>query len=272
MASNYLYPTISSLPAGYDCAIVLPLERIAERLLDGNGRVSCDFAVYFNGETVSENKVILDFEDGVLRGPPPTPFVWKDAGDDWNGETGFLELTIQSPHKQAIFNSKRVIGFYSIYSKPGKKSFFSDNAYKMAAPPVINQIAAYGRYVDGYPVVHIDRDKDLGETLTLINPYKKPVLVEVRTCKGRRLPRTRVAPHSAALIRMEKLLGSDERLWIGQIQVTANNRLVTYHLKHSLRDPRVISDHEHLDTYRGEATHLPATRWLRQAVGNLLLR
>ena len=42
-------------------------------------------------------------------------------------------------------------------------------------------------------------------------------------------------------------------------------------MKHSLREPGIISDHEHLDPYRGEPTHFPATRWFRLKVGKWLM-
>lgn len=271
MAFHYLYPTISALPAGYDCTIVLPVKGIADRIA-GNGAVSCRFTVFFEGEDVFERVAVLNFENGKLVGETAAPFVWKDGTDKWGDRAGFIEFDIRSVDDREIFSTKRVLGFYSIYSKPGKKSFFSDNAYKFAAPPVINQIAAYQRFVDGYPVIHLDRDRDLGETVTLINPYKKPVLVQIHTCDGRRPVRQRVPPLSARLVRLAGLLDPQERSWMGQIQLTANNRLVTYHVRHSLKDPQIISDHEHFDPYRGDPTHLPATQWLRQAVGRIFVR
>ncbi len=35
-----------------------------------------------------------------------------------------------------------------------------------------------------------------------------------------------------------------EEMWAGQIQITATNRVITFNVKHSFKDPTNISDHE----------------------------
>tara|TARA_Y100001934_G_C12115989_1_gene660818 strand:- start:593 stop:886 length:294 start_codon:yes stop_codon:yes gene_type:complete len=89
---------------------------------------------------------------------------------------------------------------------------------------------------------------------------------------GRQLPRIRVQPESALNVHLSDLLQEDEESWSGHIQVTANNRLVTFSLKHSMKDIAVISDHEHLDPYRSDPTHEPVTLAFRKWVGGLLAR
>jgi hypothetical protein len=72
-------------------------------------------------------------------------------------------------------------------------------------------------------------------------------------------------------VSLEGLIEDGETGWCGQIQITATNRVITFDLKHSLREPDLISDHEHLDPYRGEPTHFPASRWLRLKAGKWLM-
>lgn len=270
MPYAFTFPVITSLPRGYDCTIPMPVARLAERLIDGRGDVVIDYQVVHEGAVKQEEAIDVRFEDGAVVGAPPAPIRWADAGKRWGANSGYIDIAFRARNDEQIFENKQEIGFYAIYSKPGKKSFFSDNAYKYGAPPVIAQIASFGRYVDGYPVVHLDREKDLGETITLINPYMKPILAEIRTLDGRALPRTRVPPMSARNLRLIGLLGEQETTWRGHIQITASNRLITYNVKHSLKDPNVISDHEHLDPFRDDPTHFPASLTIRAELGRIL--
>lgn len=271
MPATFLFPSITHLPPGYDCTIAVPYQRVADRLIGGRGTVAYTIQVFCEGAMQAEQGGQLVFERGRLAGPAPDAFTWRDAGDKWDGNSGYLELSFQAGDGQAIFHTQAVIGFYSIYTKQGRKAFFSDNAYKYGSPPIIGQIAAFGRFVDGYPVVHLDRARDLGLSLVLINPYKKPVNARVFAHDGRTCPFVKVPPVSVRVLRLAELLRQDEPSWIGQIQLTANNRLVTYVMMHSLRDPRIISDHEHLDPFRSDPTHLPAFQLLRQRVGKYLM-
>ena len=259
MGFSFLYPTISSLPCGYDSMIVIPTWVIAQRLKDGTGRVKCEMKVFHEGTVEFERGIPLEYQSGELISEEPPPIIWPDAGSRWQDKPGFLELSFVTENDAPDFITNRVAVFYTIYSKPGKKSFFSDNAYKYGSPPVIAQIAEFGAFVDGHPLIHLDRKKDLGETITLINPYARPILATIKTQDGRVLPRTRIPASSARNIQLSQLLRDDEDSWIGQVQLTANNRIITYNIKHSLADPTVISDHEHLDPFRSDVTHQPAT-------------
>jgi len=225
--------------------------------------------VYHQGHVKAEAQQVVQFEDRQLIGQAPITYSWKDAADQWGDVPGFLEMGFQSENGDNVFTSKRVVPFYAIYYSQGKKSLFSDNAYKYGSPPVIAQIAEYGQFVDGYPVAHIDRARDLGMSIILINPYSKAIMVRIISNDGRSLDRLKVMPMSASNVPLIRLLKEGENSWIGQIQLTANNRLITFVTYHSIRDPRIISDHEHLDPYRGDPTHMPAFQWFRQKVGRV---
>ena len=78
--------------------------------------------------------------------------------------------------------------------------------------------------------------------------------------------------NSVLNIRLEELLRPNEESWIGHLQLTATNRLVTFHIKHSMADATIISDHEHLDPFRGDRTHYPLTQLIRLRYGEFLKR
>jgi hypothetical protein len=267
MSSSFIFPAISSLPPGYDCTISIPTARLAAKVVR-DGKIRCTMRIFHDGEVAQSQESVLSVENGKPTSDVPK-FFWPDHNAEWKGGAGFLEIGFRADDGKPMFSDQRVIGFYAIYSKPGKKSFFSDNAFRYGAPPTINQIAAFGKYVDAYPVIHLDRRRDLGETVTLINPYEKPVRAKIVTHDGREL-RTRVAPNSVTNLRLLELLRDDEEEWSGHLQLTATNRLVTFHIKHSLADPTVISDHEHMDPFRGDQTHFPLTQMLRLRWGLLM--
>jgi hypothetical protein len=264
----FIFPSITSLPPGYDCTISIPTARLLNKVAR-DGIVRCLLRVFHDGITVHTEEHIIEIRHGQTQAGLPT-FRWPDHSGQWNGGAGFLEIGFRADDGKPMFRDTRVVGFYAIYSKANKKSFFSDNAFRYGSPPIINQIAAFGRYIDAYPVIHVDRKRDLGETLTLINPYEKPVLATVITHDGREIRRRRVNPNSALNIRLIELLRDDENDWMGQIQLTATNRLVTFHIKHSLADPEIISDHEHLDPFRSDKTHYPLTQMIRLRLGDFL--
>lgn len=270
LLTNYTVPTLHILPAGYDCYVQAPYWAVGERLQGGAGRVLLRRRVYHGGEIKDEYRAVLEYRDGRLVGDPPEPFQWRAASAEGSDEPGFLETGFRTEDGAARIANNILPGIYASYSAPGRKSFFTDPPLKFASPPIIMQIAAYGRYVEGQAIVRLDRDRDFGETIAFLNPYHKAILCQIVSHDGRTLRRLRVPPLSGRYARLIELLGADERSWVGQVQLTANNRLATFDLKHSLSDPRNIHHCEHLDPFRGEPTHLPAFQWLRIEVGRLL--
>ncbi|MBM3527060.1 MAG: hypothetical protein FJX62_03120 [Alphaproteobacteria bacterium] len=269
MLSAFIFPSISSLPPGYDCRISIPTARIVNRVA-GDADIHCTIKVYCNGQVLHTEEHDIKIAGGKAVKELPQ-FVWPDHGEEWNGAAGFAEVSFRSGDGKAVFTDTGVISFYAIYSKPGKKSFFSDNAFRYGSPPTIDQIAAFGKYVDAYPVIHLDRKRDLGETLTLINPYKKAIRAKIVTHDDREL-RAKIDPESVTNVRLAGLLNDGENEWIGHLQLIATNRLVTFHIKHSLAQPEIISDHEHLDPFRADPTHFPLTQFLRLKAGELMKR
>jgi hypothetical protein len=266
MSESFVFPTTISLPLGYRCTVIPPLGQIEQRLVADSADVILSHKVIYEGETVHEHCVNLSFRQGKLTGETPPPAVFADGVDEGRTHPSYLEMVIESVDGAAVFSHKTVFGLYSVYSKPGKKSFLSDNAYKYGAPPVVSMMARFRRFVDTYPVVHLDRDRDLGESLAFINPYHKAIVAQVVTDDGRGPIRLRIPARSARYMALSQLLEDDEQTWFGQVQVTANNRAVIFDIKHSLSDPHVISDHEHMDPFRADATHIPATLALRRNI------
>ena len=269
---NYLIPSITSLPVGYDCHFQVAADAVANRLKAGDGDLVRVTTVRYEGEIAELREEEISLRAGAVTKGENRPFRWPGtAHRDWQ-HPGYLEIAYRTADDSPRFPSNQPLTPYAIYTAPDRKSFFTDNAQKFSNPATIAQIARYGQYMDTYPVVLIDRARDDGESLILINPYKKTVVARVASHDGRALERIRVPTESARRVDLSELLREDEAAWRGRVQLTANNRLITFTVKHSLADPTVISDHEHLDPFRADPTHFPATQHLRIRAGALLGR
>ncbi|MBO55164.1 MAG: hypothetical protein CL886_05820 [Dehalococcoidia bacterium] len=270
MAFNYIIPVITAIPSGYQCDLVLPLDAIGARLIDGEGNVVIRRRVYCEGELLDSQETQVAFEGGICKQPLLNRFTAKITRDDGVTSAGYLETAILSLDGDEIFSNHMPPGFYAILSTDGKKSVFTDGSLKFASPEIIGQIAKFGRYVDTYPIVHLDRDRDYGESLFCINPFKRGVLVQILGSNGRSIKRTRVEPMSALIVPLNELLGREDCRWTGRVHLSATNRLVVFTVKHSLSDPTLINDLEHMDAFRAEPSHMSSLQWLRQRVGKFL--
>lgn len=265
--SSYIFPSIISMPLWYRCAVPVQVREMTERVKAGQATVQYGLDVFRAGELVRSEHRTFVFRGGRLQSGDVSPFVWENQALLGQTEHAYGEITCKSADESDIFSSMMPFSKYTIYYAENKKSVFSDNNLKYGAPPIIDQMAEFGQYVETYPVINLDRDRDLGESLALINPYTKPIMVRVITSDKRELKKLQVKSKSCRHVNLLDLLRDNERAWRGHIQLTANNRLIVFHIKQSARDPSVISDHEHLDPYRAEPTHWPVSLLLRTVPG-----
>ena len=271
MRSNFLIPIIVWLPRGYELTIVSSKERIEESMPGWSGQIERYAQVMCDGKVLEENRLTADVVEGKIVSDWPDSYSCAAGkNSDWPADGGFLEFGIRSVDESQAFSTKRLPGAYHLFTGDGVKPFVLCQAWKFGSPQVITQIAAFGRYVDAYSVIHIDFDKDIGDSLALLNPYKKPVVAEIVASGQIKLPRVRIAPHTAKRIDLATLVPDGARAWQGAIQLSANNRLVTQIVKHSLKNPDNLTTVEHLDPFRGDPTHMPAFQMLRNVVGDWL--
>lgn len=272
MAYSYLIPGVTSLQPGYRCTIKPILSMIESCLILPDADISVWLDIFCDGQKIDRQEKVLSFRSGAVVTDKEPFFSWPEKGYFQGVRPGYLEFGYTSVDDRQIFRTNLASGIYAIFSRPGYKGFISDLSHKYSSPPTINQIAIHGRYIDGYPPVLLDRAKNYGETIVLINPYRRPIIAEIRSHDGQLLPRIKISPQSAENISLAPFLPQDKNRWEGRIQLTASNRLITFSLKHLLSEPSVICDHEHLDPYRGEATYAPWSQYLRATIGAQLFR
>jgi hypothetical protein len=269
---EYIIPILYDAPDRYDVTVEYAPDQIARRLANRTGRLTWEVRVYHDGQVVDERTTILEFTPDQMPAAADLVYLWRGSNFDGQGRPGFVESTFKLADDRSHFVTKIPIGNYALYSAPGRPSYRADGDYKFGSPPVISTVGMYGRVIDGYPTVRLDRERGYGESLACINPYGRPINVFVRTHDGRELPRQRVGPQAGIFISLEPVLKAGEERWTGRVQITANNRLVLYHVRHRFGDVTDITDHEHLDPYRADPTHVPATLWVRQRIGDFFKR
>lgn len=272
MATNYFVPRIYLLPPGYHMHLEPPYFAYVKALVDGSADLNCISRIWHEGEVVLESSEPLVFDKGRLVSALPKPIIWHDHSETWGHHPGYLELDVQTSDGKTTVADYIGPVAYATYYAPNRKAVFADGPMKYASPPTIAQIAEYGQFVEGQAIVRIDHKRDFGESIALVNPYRRPILSTLAGNGGRTLPRLKIPPFSCRLMRIADLLEDGEVEWVGHVQITATNRVILYDVKHSLDDPTLLSHYEHLDPYRADPTHMPAFKWLRIEVGRFLAR
>jgi hypothetical protein len=262
---SYILPSVISLPLGYNCRIFLPCSSLISRLdKETDYEIAINIKAYREKNIFFEKTIEINKKDKIKN----IDFLILDQQNN-SKFAGYAELEIYEKNKKIIFKNRAALNFYSIFFKDGKKSFLSDNAYKFGSPTVINQMSIIKKYLDAYPTVTIDKKKDLGETIVMINPYPKEIVASLVTNDNRLINRIKINSQSCKEINLYNLLDENENFWQGHIQIKATNRIITFNYKHSLKNNKIISDYEHLDPFRGEPTFLPSFQLLRIKIGQI---
>jgi hypothetical protein len=271
MAVSELFPIVGTLPPGYNVSIVIDGTRFSRKMLDttANGTLQWRFRLRYESEIERVEEGELAYSGTSFD---PDQLCINIAAEPCEmGETlKFYEFDFIESSGRPIFNSKMLSIGYAFYWAPGKKSFLAEIGQKFGLPSVISQVASLGQFLQSYPSVLVDKDMDYGQSVTMINPYLKPIVAKVTTNDGRTFPRVRIPAESARNLRIADIMEPHERRWVGDIQVTANNRVVLYDFKHKLSDPTLVTDHEHLDYYQVNDSYEPAFPHFRHKVAMFL--
>ena len=273
MAVSELFPIVGTLPPGYRVIIVIDGSRFARKMTttDQEGVLNWSFRLRYEGDVIRHQEGSIEYK-GLEFAPNQLRFEVEESQAEMGDTARFYEFDFIEGNGNPIFNSKMLSIGYAFYWAPGKKSFLAEIGQKFGIPSVITQVGQLGQFLQSYPSILIDKDCDYGQSLTLINPYLKTISAKILANDGRSLPRIRVPAESARNVRLSDFLEPDEVRWVGDIQVTANNRVVLYDFKHKLSDPTEITDHEHLDYFQAVDSYEPAFLRVRHSIVTFLLR
>jgi hypothetical protein len=165
---------------------------------------------------------------------------------------GYLEMHIEAD--QAVFGKLLSPPGYAILARDGFGAVIVTSDQKYANPRVIEEIRSTGRFCMVHTAALVDRAAGIDNSLLLINPYEQDLTATIRAGAEASL-RRKVPRKCATLVSLTDLLPDGE--W-STYMVTANNRVLTYDIRHKLDDPLAINSMDHLDVFSGMPTHRDA--------------
>ena len=268
---KYLLPLISICPPeGYRLHQSIPMKSMGDLIDQPKMDVRITRSLVLGDRALVEQEDIFEFRDSACDSQaarfeiePPISNQWREGGPLAYLETQFEILG------SGQFARQFPPDFYTIYAAPERKSFFSDNALKYGNTVTILQIQAFGAWVEGYPTSMVDLDRDIDESVVLINPFLKPAVVDIALEGIDKKVRARIEAQSGRRISLADAFDLSDQ-WAGQVYVSGRNRVVMFVAKHSAADPSMVTTLEHSNPYRGEPTHLPLSQLLRQKIGTAL--
>jgi len=251
-------------PPGYTLRQRLPLDALRATCLDSNETVLIERRLYGGGKLLQRDESQLVLRGGVWVDGAAAAFDLESTVSQAEWRDGdalpFVETLISATEGRG-FRTMFAPSFYTVFDSDTLKSFFNDNALKYANTVVIHQIEAFRSWVEGYPACAIDRARDVGQSVLLINPHEKPAVVNVEL-EGVAKPRkVKVDAMSARRVDFAAMLGPDVGAWRGQAFVWGTNRVNMFFFYHALSQPESIVTMEHSEVYRGEHGYVP---WLGQ--------
>ncbi|MBL8806874.1 MAG: hypothetical protein JNN22_08520 [Rhodospirillales bacterium] len=249
-------------PPGYTLRQRLPLDAIRAACVDVDEIILIDRRLYGGGKLIERWEQRLELRAGEWLDAAPAAFDLESPVDEAQWGEGkslpFLETLLVAERGRG-FRSIFAPSFYTVFDSDRLKSFFNDNALKYANTVVIRQIEAFKAWVEGYPVCEIDRARDLGQSVILINPHERPAVVSI-SLEGLEKPRkVKVDAMSSCRVDFAQMLGADRQAWRGQAFVWGPNRVNMFFVYHGLAEPNSIVTMEHSEVYRGEHGYVP---WL----------
>ena len=267
MPFPYLIPSVTSLLPGYEAVVFTCRKQLADRIAKLPGTVLRRARAFSDAKQIfaQDDEITIGHRAIICSGIPPVRIA-REASDP----PGYIEVDYIEPNGEPIFKTNAVLSEYVVFSAPRMKSFFSDSAYKYASPANIDQVAKFGMFCEGYPVVVLDRDRGYGESVLIINPALQALTCNIRASGDRGVSKIKVGPMSSCLFDLASLLRDDERRWEGRIQIDSRSRVILFSVKHAWGNPTSISDHEHFDPFRSDPTHFPLAQLLRLRVGRYL--
>jgi hypothetical protein len=262
-------------PAGYRLIQVVPIASLRAAIAGGTGRIGLSRREYVGGALRRRQDGEIEFRDGVCVDESAAKFELAAEESDVRPSAGPASV----PYLQTViwglgatrFLDHVLPGFYTVFVGEGRKSFLSDGALQFAAPSTIRQIAAIGKWADGYPIAETDPAAGIDHSVIAINPYAKDATFWLE-CVGHRdlKPRFRVPAFSALRVSLAEVLGPNRLPWRGQVYVTGPNRMPTFHMAHEAADPSRVVTVEHADPFRGIEGFAPATQYFRYWAGRKL--
>ena len=262
MNFNYFIPLIHFGPLpGYFYKQELPLEQIGKNIIGNNAKFEIIRKVVSQGQIIyEENKIIL-YNNKNWSEKSASLFEWSASKNQ--GKPCYIETQINLV-KGSGLHSSSLPSFYVSYTGNNKKSFLSCGNEKYGNPRVIMQMKEFGQWIDGYPAININRQRNITYSLVVINPYKALNSLTIEVNDLNKKYNFKINKLSVKVIDFYDII--KKNIWSGQFYIYGKRRAIIYLINHSSKHIGKISTLEHSDPFRAEFNFLPKLQNLRNKV------
>jgi hypothetical protein len=243
---NYISPLIVPVPPR-DCGtLVLGLD--IQGILDhsaiarAEATLTLNIALVVAGADVMRNERTIR----VRHGKADLPMFSEEFASD---ALGYLEIAISS--SEPLFTRLHVEPGYAIIHARENEWLTIIYDAKYARPLIIESVKTTAKFCAVHAAAHVDRAKGRGNSYLIVNPYGRDIVAQIVSA-SRKTIKQKVPSRHAVLVSLEPVIGQTG--W-ECIMVTGNNRFPIWDVRHAYDDPWRIFSIDHLDMFRGGATH-----------------
>lgn len=260
---NYISPLLYPLfPASTgDLTVALDLVRICGRAISPPSKwyLTVVYSIFCDGKQIRSGERKIEVHGNE---PRDSVLILTENGGD---RLCYLEVNLTA--ELPLFGEIVVDPGYALLKRTDHGEIAVIATEKYANPRIIDQIKAHQRFCMSHQACFVDASRNIGNSIVLINPYRDQIVARFISGTGRKLS-AKMAPQSIKLVDLAPIL--DQSKW-ETVMVTANNRVITYDMRHPADRQDYPNSLDHLDPYRGEPTFTSASvrKWARYQVGRI---
>ena len=268
MLYNYFIPQIHlGPPSDYTFVQELPLEEIKNLIIGDSAKFEISRTIISDKNILYSNKQNIKFNLNKWNNEDVSYFKWKPKGKYKN--LCYIETQVNLIEGKGLISAS-LPGYYVHYMNSYKKNFLSCGNEKYGNPRVIMQMKEFGRWIDGYPAININKSNNTTYSIIIINPYevKSTFDIEINNLKIKK-------SFSVSALSVKKINFFDiikKNKWTGQFYISGKRRAIIYLINHAFDDFNSISTLEHSDPFRAEFTYKPRFQHLRSVIHKKIKR
>jgi hypothetical protein len=266
--SSFLFTNVTNLPPTYSAEIRIFKTAIIANIGKKNfdPEIIIHFKTFYNNTLVNEQKNEINLKD---KSNDVTTYKTECPKNTEREELAFIEIDVYTKNNELIFFNRGLSVAYVFFYRENSKSYLTELMLKYGHPNIISQYNFFNTFVYTSPNIFINKKKNLTDTIAVVNPYEKDILVKVTSSDGRKIIHKAKA-RTGSKIFLDKMLKDGENEWAGCIHITGNNRIIANILKTSITDRNIIFDSEHLDYYMPIKNYTGIFRYIRLKISNFI--
>jgi len=266
MSFSYFIPVIHLGPVKSNkISIDLPIKDIEKLIIGSSSVFEVVRYIIGDGEVIYESKLFLEYKNKIWINKEAEKFEWTNHKDIFS----YVETQVNQIEGKGL-TSSFLPSFYVFYTNKYSKSYVSCGNWKYGNIRVVMQMAAFGKWVDGYPAINIDRESKITYSIAIVNPYLKSSKYTIEIKGLNIIHNVIVKPQSVEVIGLADIILKNK--WTGQIYVYGKQRSIMYVINHDIDNLYDITTIEHSDPFRAELNYMPRFQYIRSRLHSFFKR